>query len=40
MKITFVNLYSTLRMDGIKILPVSDRQLDSLRSFIEASEIE
>jgi tetratricopeptide (TPR) repeat protein len=39
-KLTFVSLYSTLRIDGLKILPVNDRQLDSLRSFIEASEIE
>ena len=39
-KITFVNAYGTLRMDGLKILPVTDRQGDSLRSFIEASEIE
>jgi tetratricopeptide (TPR) repeat protein len=39
-KLTFVNAYGTLRMDGLKILPVSDRQGDSLRSFIEASEIE
>ncbi len=39
-KISFVNAYGTLRMDGLKILPVTDRQGDSLRSFIEASETE
>ena len=39
-KIAFVNAYGTLRIDGLKILPVSDRQNDTLRSFIEAPEIE
>jgi len=39
-KIAFVNAYGTLRIDGLKILPVSDRQSDTLRSFIEAPEIE
>ena len=39
-KLTFVNAYGTVQIDGLKILPVSDRQGDSLRSFIEASEIE
>ncbi len=39
-KIAFWNAYGTLRIDGLKILPVSDRQSDTLRSFIEAPEIE
>jgi hypothetical protein len=39
-RINFVNYYGTLRIDGVKILPVSAREADSLRSFIEASEIE
>jgi hypothetical protein len=29
-----------MQIDGLKILPVTDRQLDSLRSFIEAPEVE
>ena len=39
-KIAFVNAFGTLRIDGLKILPVSDRQNDTLRSFIEAPENE
>jgi len=39
-RVSFVNAYGTLRIDGLKILPVSDRQWDSLRSFIEAPETE
>ncbi len=39
-KIAFVNANGTLRIDGLKILPVSDRQNDTLRSFIEAPENE
>jgi hypothetical protein len=39
-KFTFINYYGTIKIDGLKILPVSDRQADSLRSFIEAPEIE
>jgi hypothetical protein len=39
-KLTIVSIYGSLRIDGLKILPVSDRQWDSLRSFIETSEIE
>ena len=40
LKLSFVNAYGTMQIDGVKILPVSDRQLDSLRSFIEASEVQ
>jgi hypothetical protein len=29
-----------VQIDGLKILPVSDRQSDSLRSFIEVEEAE
>ncbi len=37
----FANTYGgMLQIDALKILPVSDRQTDLLRSFIEASEIE
>jgi hypothetical protein len=39
-KLTFTNAYGSLQIDGLKILPVTDRQLDSLRSFIEAPEIQ
>ncbi len=39
-KLTFTNAIGSLQIDGLKILPVSDRQLDSLRSFIEAPEIQ
>ena len=39
-KMTFINAYGVVEIDGLKILPVSDRQNDSLRSFIEAAEIE
>jgi tetratricopeptide (TPR) repeat protein len=39
-KLTFVHQFGSVQIDGLKILPVSDRQLDSLRSFIEAPEIE
>ncbi len=39
-KLTFVHQFGSLQIDGLKVLPVSDRQLDSLRSFIEAPEVE
>ncbi len=39
-RLSFTNFYGLMRVDGVKILPVTDRQIDSLRSFIEASEIE
>jgi tetratricopeptide (TPR) repeat protein len=39
-KLSFVNQFGTMRIDGLKVLPVTDRQLDSLRSFIEAPEVE
>ena len=37
-KLTFTNAIGSLQIDGLRILPVTDRQLDSLRSFIEAPE--
>ena len=40
LRFAFVNAYGTLRIDGLKILPVTDRQADTLLSFIEASDIE
>lgn len=39
-KLSFVHQFGMIRIDGVKVLPVTDRQLDSLRSFIEAPEIE
>ena len=35
-----INITGTVQIDGLKILPVSDRQSDSLRSFIEVEEVE
>lgn len=34
-----LNYTGTVQIDGLKILPVSNRQSDSLRSFIEAEEV-
>ncbi len=39
-KLDLINYTGTVQIDGLKILPVSDRQSDSLRSFIEAAEVE
>ncbi len=39
-KLSFINQFGSMRIDGLKVLPVTDRQLDSLRSFIEAPEVE
>ena len=40
LKLELINYTGTVQIDGLKILPVSDRQSDSLRSFIEAEEVE
>jgi hypothetical protein len=40
LKLSFTNAYGTMKIDGLRILPVSDRQLDTRRSFIEAPEVE
>ena len=40
LKLELINITGTVQIDGLKILPVSDRQSDSLRSFIEAEEVE
>lgn len=40
LKLELINITGTVQIDGLKILPVSDRQSDSLRSFIEAAEVE
>ena len=40
LKLELINYTGTVQIDGLKILPVSDRQNDSLRSFIEAEEVE
>ncbi len=39
-KLELVNVTGTVQIDGLKILPISDRQSDSLRSFIEVEEVE
>ena len=39
-KLELVNATGTVQIDGLKILPISDRQSDSLRSFIEVEEVE
>jgi tetratricopeptide (TPR) repeat protein len=39
-KIELINITGTVQIDGLKILPVTDRQTDSLRSFIEVEETE
>ena len=38
LRITFGSVMGTVLLDGIKILPVSDRENDSLRGFVEGSE--
>jgi tetratricopeptide (TPR) repeat protein len=40
LRITFVNVNGSIVIDGLKVLPVTDRQADSLRNFIEADVIE
>ena len=40
LKLELINITGTVQIDGLKILPVSDRQSDSLRSFIEVEEVE
>ncbi len=37
LKIDFNYIYGVIEIDGVKILPISDRENDSLRSFIEGS---
>lgn len=37
LKIDFLNVYGVIEIDGLKILAVSDRENDSLRSFIEGT---
>lgn len=37
LKVDFTGVYGVLELDGVRILPVSDRENDSLRSFFEGT---